>query len=559
QLCLKEGLTVFRDQEFSSDMRSRPVKRISDVRLLKSHQFPEDAGPLAHPVRPRKYTEINNFYTATVYEKGAEVVRMLKTLLGPDGFKKGMDLYFARHDGDATTIEAFLACFAEATGTNLDHFALWYEQAGTPKLEAHSVFDETSGSLTIDFSQSIAPLPSQDTSKPAVLPIRFGLVGDDGNDMVPPEITGATVKDDTLILDQAKQTVIFKGLPSRPVPSLLRNFSAPVTLDAHLSLDDLEFLAMRDSDPFNRWQAMQTLASQELIRMTGEAQKGATPTADSALIKTFGTILEDETLDPAFKALALQLPGEGDLSREIGTDVDPDAIHSARATLRRALAEAHLDTFRKLVDARPTGAFSPDATAAGQRAFANQALYFISATRSQEAAELVFNTFDQADNMSDQIAALTLLVHDDLDQAAAALEAYRRKFEGVSLAMDKWFTVQATAPLNDGLERVQALTAHPLFDFTNPNRVRSLIHAFATGNLTQFARSDGNGFEFVADNVLAIDARNAQVASRLLTSFRSWRAFEAERSSLAKAALIRISTYEKLSRDSKDIVDRCLQ
>ncbi|WP_417667283.1 aminopeptidase N [Roseibium sp.] len=559
QLCLKEGLTVFRDQEFSSDMRSRAVKRISDVRLLKSHQFPEDAGPLAHPVRPRKYTEINNFYTATVYEKGAEVVRMLKTLLGDEGFKKGMDLYLERHDGEATTIEAFLVCFSEATATDLGQFARWYEQAGTPQVDVKSHYDKAAGELTLDISQSILPLPGQATSESAVIPLRFGLIGPNGEEMTPATRSGARFQDDVLVLEEQSQKVTFTGLHSRPVLSLLRGFSAPVRLEAHQSAEDLLFLARQDNDPFNRWQALQTLATHDLMRLTRAARQNEELAPNPDLVAAFGEVLLNEALDPAFRALTLQLPGEADLARDIGHDVDPDAIAAARCALRKAIGAAHCNAFKIALAAKPGGPFSPDAQSAGKRALANQALGYYAASGTQDAAEIVAAAFEEAGNMTDRIATLSLLVHEGLAGGEQALEAFRRRHEATALAMDKWFMVQATAPLSDGLERVKALTAHPLFDFANPNRVRSLVHAFATGNPTQFARKDGAGFEFVADNALAIDQRNPQVASRLLTCFRSWRALEKSRSNLAEAALQRIASAEKLSRDSRDIVDRCLQ
>ncbi|MBO0345166.1 aminopeptidase N [Roseibium sp. CAU 1637] len=559
QLCLKEGLTVFRDQEFSSDMRSRAVKRISDVRLLKSHQFPEDAGPLAHPVRPRKYTEINNFYTATVYEKGAEVVRMLKTLVGADGFKAGTDLYFQRHDGEATTIEAFLACFAEVSGQDLSHFALWYEQAGTPLVEVESSYDATAQSLTLQISQEIAPLPGQADSKPAVIPIRFGLIGSDGADMSFDKVEGAEVRQDCLILSQRRQTVRFSGVSERPALSLLRGFSAPVKLHAPEKDQDLAFRAAHDSDPFNRWQASQTLATQSLLRLVRAAEAGEELVADSVVLDVFGSILSDGSLDPAFRALSLQLPGEADLAREIGKNVDPTAVLKARDALRAALGSTHMDLLRAALSQRESGPFDPGAEAAGKRALANQALAYFAASDASDAALIVNDLFDRADNMTDRLAALTLLVHGDLPGAQAALEAFRNRHETSSLALDKWFMVQATAPLSSTLETVRDLAGHRLFDENNPNRVRSLVHAFATGNPSQFGRPDGAGFSFVADHVLALDARNPQVAARLLTCFRSWRAYEAQRSSHAEAALQRISEAENLSRDSRDIVDRCLQ
>jgi len=560
QLCLKEGLTVFRDQEFSSDMRSRPVKRIADVRLLKSHQFPEDAGPLAHPVRPRLYHEINNFYTATVYEKGAEVVRMLKTLLGDEAFHAGLDLYFERHDGEATTIEAFLACFVEASGKDLSQFALWYEQAGTPVVTVETDFNPDLKTFSISLSQEIPPVAGQKDSEPAVIPLRFGLIGPNGEDMDVPATGDAGVSGDVLILNRPFQEVTFTNVASRPVLSLLRGFSAPVRLNQKMGASDLLFLAEQDNDPFNRWQAVQSLAMQDLVRLTGQIRKGEPPRPSEDVISVFARLLTDASLDEAFRAQALTLPSEADIAQEIGKDVDPDAIHAARQRLREAISREQGGVFLPFAtDHAPTGAYSPDARAAGKRALANRALYFFAATGTDQAAETVWNRFVSADNMTDRLFALTLLVHDGLPKRQEALEAYLKRHEKSSLAMDKWFMTQATAPGEKTLANVRALMGHPLYESGNPNRVRALLQSFATGNPTQFARADGAGFELIAESVLQIDKRNPQVASRLLTSFRSWRALDPQRSALAESALMRVSSSEELSRDSRDIVDRTLQ
>ncbi|MFD1694814.1 aminopeptidase N [Roseibium aestuarii] len=557
QLCLKEGLTVFRDQEFSSDMRSRPVKRIADVRLLKAHQFPEDAGPLAHPVRPRKYTEINNFYTATVYEKGAEVVHMLKTLLGAETFRQGMDLYFRRHDGEATTIEAFLACFAESSGQDLGAFAIWYEQAGTPLVTVASRHDAAAGTLTLELTQDIAPLPGQPSSAPAVIPLRFGLLGPNGADMTPTSIEGMSVRGDCLVLEHRKQTVTFSGIPHRPVLSLLRDFSAPVRLEVEEDESDIAFRAGHDRDPFNRWQASQTLVTRHLLRAL---QGGTSAPEDSTLIsQVFGQLLADQSLDPAFKALALQLPGEADLAREKGKDVAPEQIHDLRQGLRRRIARDHLTLLREIEALRPQGSFDPGADQAGARALANQALTFLAVSGEADDADLVARRYETATNMTDRLAALTLLVHEGMPAAEAALEDFRARHATSALALDKWFMVQATSPAGDALERVEALTRHALFDEGNPNRVRALVHAFATGNPVQFARKDGAGFAFAAAQALKLDARNPQVASRLLTCFRSWRAYDTVRSDLAEKTLRSLAEAENLSRDCRDIVERCLQ
>ncbi|GAB4527877.1 MAG: aminopeptidase N [Roseibium sp.] len=559
QLCLKEGLTVFRDQEFSSDMRSRPVKRITDVRLLKSHQFPEDAGPLAHPVRPRVYHEINNFYTATVYEKGAEVVRMLKTLLGEAAFRSGLDLYFERHDGEATTIEAFLKCFEEAAGTDLKQFSLWYEQAGTPVVTVATDYDPERQTLDLTLGQEIPPVPGQKTGKPAVIPLRFALIGPNGEDMeiTPPD--GARIKGDVLVLDQARQKVRFENVASRPVLSLLRGFSAPVRLHRQLDPQDLVFLASHDSDPFNRWQAVQELATRDLVRMSTAAGGERDAYCSQGVIEVFGSTLADDSLDKALRALALTLPSESDIAQDIGKNVDPDRIHVARSDLRKEIARAHHAAFLEQATATAArGAYSPDAASAGARALANRALSYC-AVSADGAGDIVFDRFASADNMTDRLAALTLLVHEALPRKDEALELYRARHEGNSLAMDKWFMTQATAPVPGTIEKVRELMGHPLYDPNNPNRVRSLLQSFATGNPIQFARADGAGFELIAESVLEIDRKNPQVASRLLTSFRSWRALEPQRSALAEAALLRVSSYENLSRDSRDIVDRTLQ
>ncbi|GGB63104.1 aminopeptidase N [Roseibium aquae] len=559
QLCLKEGLTVFRDQEFSGDMRSRAVKRISDVRLLKTHQFPEDAGPLAHPVRPRKYKEINNFYTATVYEKGAEIVRMLKTWLGDGAFRDGMNLYFRRHDGEATTIEAFIACFQEASGKDLTQFFRWYEQAGTPKVTVRSAYDRKAMTLTLHLNQTIPPLPGQPSAQPAVIPLRFALLDERGQEVIPARIDGAEVRGDVLTLDRARQTVTFHGIDRPVLPSLGRGFSAPVQLELDQNTQDFLFLASHDADPFNRWQSLQTLSTRELIRLTGHIRAGEPAEPDRDLVQAFGGVLGDDALEPAFRALALTLPTELDIARELGQSVDPDAIHAAQRLLLKAIATAHSTAFETAAASPVPGPYSPDAKAAGQRALVNKALGYLALTGGEETARLIARRFEQADNMTDRIAALTLLVHHDLADAPKALDAFRKRHAGSPLAMDKWFQVQATAPSGATLARLRALTRDPLYDASNPNRIRALVQSFAMGNPTQFARKDGAGFAFVADSALAIDGRNPQVASMLLTSFRSWRSLETARAKAAESILKRVFETGNLSRDSADIVERCLQ
>ena len=556
QLCLKEGLTVYRDQEFSADQRSRAVKRIADVRLLKNHQFPEDAGPLAHPVRPDVYREINNFYTATVYEKGAEVVRMLATLLGAEDFRRGMDLYFARHDGSAATVENFLACFADATQRDLDRFRLWYTQAGTPELVVSIAWDGATGRLRLGFDQSTASTPGQPIKKPLTIPVRFGLVGPDGADLGWTSVEGAEIRGDVLVLTETHHDVVFEGVPARPVPSLLRGFSAPVKLTSGLDTEDITFLMAHDGDPFNRWQAGQTMAMRTLVEATRAIRDGRTPSIDQRIVDAFRRVAIDPSLDPDFRALAVGLPTEADISREIAVDVDPDAIFAARHMLRGAIAEGCRDVFLTIHDAfAGTGSWSPDAASAGRRALRNAALDHL--VRAGDG-DLAIARYESADNMTDRLAALSAIVGADLPASPTVLADFHDRFAGDALVIDKWLMVQATAPVPGTLERVSALTLHPAFSITNPNRVRALITTFATGNQTQFNRADGAGFAFVAEKVLTLDRINPQVAARLLSAFRSWRSLEPRRRAYAEAELKRVAATPGLSRDVADIAARSL-
>jgi len=559
QLCLKEGLTVFRDQEFTSDERSRPVKRISDVRTLKAHQFPEDAGPLAHPVRPQTYREINNFYTATVYEKGAEVVRMLATRLGEDGFRAGMDLYFERHDGDAATIEDFIACFADATGTDLDAMLLWYAQAGTPTVTANGSWDGANHTYTLTLSQNVPATPGQPDKQPMPMPIRFGLVGPNGDDMAYDSVEGARVEGDVLMLEEAEQTVIFHGIGAQPVPSLLRGFSAPVRLRSNETSEDRLFLLAHDSDPFNRWEAAQRIAMDLLQAGTRAVRAEGDVITDPDFLRGLATIAEDASLEPAYRALALQLPAESDVFREIGEDVDPAAIAVARRTIKTAVGQALAGTLERLYgELADEGAYSPDPEATGRRALRNLALdYLVSAGADGAEARAVAH-FETARNMTDRLAALSTLAMHRLPSAEAAFETYADLFAGDALAMDKWLSLQAMIPEEDNLDRVRKLMDHPAFSFSNPNRIRALIGAYATGNPVSFHRTDGDGYRFIAGVVMELDPKNPQVAARMLAAFRSWRSLEAGRRTLAKAELQRVAERPGLSTDTSDIVTRML-
>jgi aminopeptidase N len=558
QLCLKEGLTVFRDEEFTADQRSRPVERIGDVRGLRAFQFVEDAGPLAHPVRPAVYHEINNFYTATVYEKGAEVVRMLKTLLGPGGFRKGMDLYFRRHDGHAATVDDFVQCFADANNTDLTQFMRWYSQAGTPEIAVTGTFDAKAQTFRLDVAQAVPPTPGQPVKEPMVIPLAVGLIGPDGRDMSLSLDDGRPVVRGVLSITQPAQSFEFTGVTTRPVLSLNRGFSAPIKVSANLSGDDLRFLAAHDSDPFNRWQAVQSLATALLTENVAALRAGKEPREDEGLTAALAAILTDPALEPAFIALILAMPTEADVARDIGREVDPDAIFTARARLRGAiglkLGPALRETYHAM---RDDGPFSPDAASAGRRALKNVALDLLAAAGSSAIA-LAARQYWEAGNMTDRMAALGTLSLHPVPERQAAIDDFYRRYSVDPLIIDKWFSLQAAIPEAATLGRVRALTAHSAFSPGNPNRVRALIGAFAQANQTQFNRADGAGYDFVVESVRALDARNPQVAARLTTAFRSWRALEPSRRDHAEAALRRLAAETALSRDVADIVARSL-
>ncbi|MBD9592320.1 MULTISPECIES: aminopeptidase N [unclassified Ensifer] len=560
QLCLKEGLTVYRDHEFSADMRSRAVKRIAEVRHLKSEQFPEDAGPLAHPVRPTKYREINNFYTTTVYEKGSEVTRMIATILGRDLFKKGMDLYFDRHDGQAVTIEDFVACFEAASGRDLRQFALWYHQAGTPLVTASGAYDAAKQTFTLSLEQTVPPTPGQSAKEAMHIPLKMGLLLEDGSEAALAAVSGADMTDDVLHLTERNQTVVFSGIPSRPVPSFNRSFSAPVNLHIEQNADDLALIAHHESDLFARWQALNAIALGNLVEATANVRAGKPVTSDKALIDGLIRAAADNSLEPAFRSQALALPSESDIAREIGTNNDPDAIHAARQQILTAVATAGRDTFLKLSDELvSSGGFSPEAASAGRRALRNSALTYL--VQADEGPERAAKAFAAANNMTDLSHALALLAHRFPDSAEAtdALATFRKRFADNALVIDKWFAVQATIPGAGTLDRIKALMNEPLFNGNNPNRVRSLVGTYAFANPTAFNRADGEGYRFLARQILDIDPRNPQLAARILTSMRSWRSLEDKRAGHARKALKEIAGASKLSADVGDIVERMLK
>jgi aminopeptidase N len=559
QLCLKEGLTVFRDQEFTSDVRSRPVKRIADVRALQAMQFPEDAGPLAHPVRPEVYSEINNFYTPTVYEKGAEVVRMLKTVLGEAGFRAGMKLYFDRHDGEAVTIEDFLAAFGDATGADLTQFKLWYAQAGTPEIAAKGAYDARRKTYTLTLAQSVPPTPGQPTKKAMHVPVRFGLVGPNGDDLAFDKASGARVDGDVIHLTEPSQTIVFEGISTPPVPSLVRGFSAPVRLAFDLAPDDLLFLLRADADPFNRWQAAQTLATRTLIAGSTAARRSEAVAVDTRFVDALADVAGNESLEAAFRAQVLQLPSEADIAREIGKDVDPDAIATARRAVRAAIARRAGERLTRLFESlRTGGTYSPDAASAGRRSLAHAALDLAAADGDPEAVARVVERYRTADNMTDRSAALGILVANALSERIDALADFYDRYNDDPLVLDKWLAFEALVPAPDTLDRVRALLAQPWFSLSNPNRIRALVGTFAGANQSQFNRADGAGYGFLVDFVTDLDKRNPQTAARLLVSFRSWRALEPVRRAAAEKALRRVAGAADLSTDTRDIVTRTL-
>jgi aminopeptidase N len=560
QLCLKEGLTVFRDQEFCADQRSAAVQRIREVRNLKLAQFPEDAGPLAHPVRPDRYIEINNFYTSTVYSKGAEVVRMLQTLLGRDGFRKGMDLYFERHDGQAVTVEDFLACFADTSGRDLKQFMTWYEQAGTPELVCEVDYDAKAKTADLTFRQVLQPTPGQPTKKPLHIPVRLGLLGGNGQDLDLTPASGGPLANGVVEIRKRTEKVRFRDIPSKPVVSLLREFSAPVNLTIDRTGAELQFLMANDSDLFNRWQAAQDYAARVLIEAIAARRRKEKVQQPKGFIEALGVTLTDASLEPDYRAQFLFLPSETDLARIIGRDVDPLAIHQAREALYKAIGArlyaAFLEVYR---DMETRGPYSPAPEQAGRRNLRNVALgYLTSRARPEDIARTAAH-FAKSTNLTDETAALSILSNFNRPERDAAFARFYERWKDDHLVIDSWFGCQATAQPASSLATVKKLTRHPLFSIKNPNKVRALIGAFAWANPVNFNRPDGKGYDFVADRVLEIDAFNPQIAARLLSALRSWKVLEPVRRQAAKKTLQRIAKTKPLSHDVFEIVSKTLE
>lgn len=558
QLCLKEGLTVYRDQRFSADMRSAAVHRISEVKQLRARQFREDAGPLAHNVRPDSYQTIDNFYTATIYEKGAELVRMIHTILGEAGFRKGMDLYFARNDGTAATVDDFVKAFEDANGVDLTQFARWYAQAGTPTVTAKGAYDAATSTYTLSLEQHTRPTPGQPTKVPFHIPIRVGLLDSKGADMRVSLENGAPVTSPVLHLKEHAQTFVFKGVPEKPVPSLNRGFSAPVHVEIDLSPAERSFLLARDGDPFNRWDAGQQYAASVLVKMANEARSGGVPKADPAFLESFGAVFRDARKDPAYAALMMALPTENELAQIID-GADPDAIHAARSALIAAITEnnrAQLeDIYAGLKGNEP---FQPTAEQAGKRALRNACMRYLTARDTPAARTLGAQHFKAADNMTDQSAALAALVDLDGPEREAALKAYEVQWTGTPLALDRLFSTQAMSCRPDALARLKTLMRHPHIDIKNPNRVRATLLPFAINNPLHFHAKDGSGYRFVADHVIALDKLNPQMAARLSGAFETWRRYEPARQANAKAELARILATPDLSTNTSEMVSKTL-
>ena len=573
QLSLKEGLTVFRDQEFSADMigsaSGRAVKRIEDVRVLRQAQFPEDAGPMAHPVRPDSYVEINNFYTATIYEKGAEVVRMIQTLVGREGFRKGMDLYFARHDGQAVTCDDFRAAMADANARDLSQFEQWYSQAGTPRISARADYDAVAQTLTLELTQSCPATPGQPQKLPLHIPVAVGLLNAQGVDL-PLQLAGATLPEEaqvhavptTMVLEltQPSQRFTFTSISAPPVPSLLRDFSAPVNLDFAYTDDELAFLFAHDSDPFNRWEAGQRLATRRLLTLAGAGQGDLAyqvNAQDTLLIGALRKLVNDKTLDPAFRELAISLPSEGMLAEQMAV-IDPQSIHTARCALRRQLAQ-HLraDLLGAYQANHTPGAYRPDPLPAGRRALRNSVLSYLAELNDSTAHKLIQDQLEHASNMTDRVAALAAMVNHHVPGVQQALQQFYDEFTDEPLVIDKWFTLQAAAPVTT-VAAVRKLMQHPAFTLKNPNRARSLIFAFCNANPAQFHVADGSGHAFWAEQVIALNAINPQVAARLARTMDRWRKYTPALQLSMQAALKKVAATKKLSKDVAEVINKSL-
>ncbi|MCB9995696.1 MAG: aminopeptidase N [Rhodospirillales bacterium] len=574
QLSLKEGLTVFRDQEFSADMNSRDVQRIADVSMLRRLQFPEDAGPLAHPVRPDNYMEINNFYTVTVYEKGAEVIRMQHTLLGPETYRKATDLYFQRHDGQAVTCEHFVKCMADASERDLQgQFFNWYQQAGTPELKATGSYDESARRYTLSLSQKVPATPGQTSKKPMHIPVKVGLVGPNGDDMAlsppsPPasggggaQRQGGSTTSVILELTDEHQDFVFENIPSKPVPSILRGFSAPVKLSTDLSEDELRFLMVNDNDGFNRWEAGQTYALRMINEMLDRLEQGHNYEVWPEFIDSYSALLDQAFapgVDKALLAQALALPDIPFIG-QFRRHVDPRAIYEVREAIITAIVEREKDKLEKIYKANRTDAeFSSSFPARAQRSLQNIVLGLLGRDPQGSAVHMAKAQYDGANNMTDRVAALASLADTDSAEREAVFGDFYDRFKSYLLVIDKWFSLQAMAVRPQIMDDIRALKAHEDFTMKNPNRVRSLYGAFAMNNPVSFHDDSGSGYRFLGDAVMELNAINPQISSRLLTPLREWRRYTPDRQEKMKAVLEQIRDLPDLSPDVYEVVSKTL-
>jgi aminopeptidase N len=560
QLSLKEGFTVFRDQEFSADLNSRPVKRIADVNVLRSHQFAQDASPMAHPVRPDAYIEISNFYTVTVYNKGAEVVRMLRNLLGWEGFRRGCDLYFDRYDGHAVTTDDFVAAMEDSSGRDLIQFRRWYSQAGTPTIQVSRHYDAGTRRYRLTLEQHCPPTPGQPEKLPFHIPVDVALLDRNGT-ALPLQLDGETAPGDShrvLELHEASHTFTFVGLGDEPTPSLVRGFSAPVRLDIDRSTEELAFLFAHDPDPFNRWDAGQTLAMQVLLGLTQDVQQQRDLVLREDFVRAFGSTLQDPQLDPALVAQALTLPSESYLADQCES-VDVEAIHTAREFVRKELGErlyaGLLDRYHALNERQR---YRFDAQAMARRSLKHLSLAYLLETGREEARQLCFIQLDQANNMTDSLAALSSLAQYDWPEREPQLDKFYRRWQHDAQVVDKWFSIQSSSRLPDTLQRVRQLLHHPAFRLTNPNKVRAVIGRFCLGNQVRFHEASGAGYRFLTDQVIALDKINPQMAARLVSALSRWNRYDAQRQALMKAALKRILATPDTSKDVYEIVSKSL-
>ena len=545
QLSLKEGLTVYRDQEFSADQGSRVVKRIGDVRSLRAAQFREDAGPLAHPVQPDSYITIDNFYTATVYNKGAEVIRMMATIIGREAFRRGMDLYFARHDNQAVTIDDFAQAMQDASGVDLTWFRRWYHQADTPRVAVWESYDAATRRYTLTLAQRTPPTPDQPDKQPLTIPVVMGLL--DG--------AGREIASQTLLFGDTEQSFVFDDVAERPVPSLLRGFSAPAKLSG-VPLSQLQFLAAHDTDPFVRWESAQQYATHLLLAMAASWRRDETPELDHGLIDALAATLREADADHAFAAEALSLPGEAFLADQMAV-ADVDAIHAVRDGARTAIGRALRDDLRaayeRLTDSGP---YRIDGAAIGRRALRNACLAYLAAGGDADGIARAKAQFDAGQNMTDVLASLAVLSAIDCAERRAALDAFYARWRGDDLVLDKWFAIQATSPLPDTTSAVRALAKHADFDLRNPNRVRALVASFASGNQVRFHEPSGGGYRFLADTIIALDPMNSQVAARLVPPLGQWRRVEPARQALMQQELQRILDAPGLSKGTFEMATR---